>query len=190
LKIKEFIFIQYKDQQDKMAGTWKTIREDAEFSQSIDISNDMLFESTNFDIEKAKLIEETSSAWIFRLPNTVNVDSDSSNEISTSDMEEIDEAITKNLFTEMTIDKEHSKIKGLKIYALTSFSPSFMVTIEKFEIRLGFDEAWAGGPIIRKNMTKHITGKMGWLINIDELITMKLSSIQKYDLANVRTHDN
>lgn len=182
-KIFQQEFIPQKHVLSKVQGIWKTLREDAEFNQSINVSNDILFESTNFNIEKAKLIEETHSSWIFRLPNNINIDSENDDDISNKDMMKIDEAVTNNIFTEIIIDKEYAKIKGLKIYTLASFNPSLLVTIEKFELRLSFDEAWPDGPIIRKNMTKLIVGKFGWFIDIDELVTTKVSNIRKIDLT-------
>lgn len=161
-------------------GIWKTIHQDENFNQSVDVSNDIFFESNNFNLESVQLIAETSTTWTFSIANMVSVDNEG--ELSNREMAEIDEAIAKNLYTEIIIDKQHQQIKGIKIYAQSSFSPSLMVTIEKFELRLDFGEAWPQGPIIRKNMTKHIIGKFGWFINIDELVTTKLTEIQRINI--------
>ena len=178
-------FIPENSKQKQFNGKWKTLRQDKAFDQSINISNDILLETKNFNIESAQLVAETNSTLVFQIANIVNVESDGDNEISNTDRIKLDDAIATNLLTEVIIDKQQSKIRGLKIYAATSFKPSFMVTIDKLELRLDFDEAWSGGPFIRKNMTKHIVGEAGWLVNIDELVTTKLSNIRKVDLTKV-----
>ena len=58
-----------------------------------------------------------------------------------------------------------------------------MVTIEKFELRLNFKEAWPSGPIIRQSMTRHMKGKYGWLVSLDELVTTELSNIKQVSFA-------
>ena len=178
-------FIPKNTKQKQFGGKWKILREDKAFDQSINISNDILLETKNLDIQSAQLVAETNSTLVFRISNLVNVESDDGNEISNTDRIKLDDAIATNLLTEVIIDKQHSKIRGLKIYATTSFKPSFMVTIEKLELRLDFDEAWPGGPFIRKNMTKHIVGDLGWFVDINELVTTKLSNIRKVDLTKI-----
>lgn len=156
-------------------GSWKVIREDEDFSQSISVSDDIFFESTNLNINDVQLIGETNTTWVFRLPNMVNIES----EDSTAQQEAmvVDESLAANLLTSIVISKQHPQIKALKIQAKTPFKPSLMVNIEKFEIRLDYEEAWPNGPIIRKHMTRHIMGEYGWLIEVNELITSKLSDI-------------
>ena len=88
-----------------------------------------------------------------------------------------------NLFSDIIIDKQHQKIKELKLYANQAFKPSLMVSIEKFELRLDFGEARPNGPMIRQNFTRHIKGSYGWLYEIEDLITTNTSDIHKVDLS-------
>ena len=128
-----------------------------------------------------QFLHETQSTWVFRIANIVDVSSD--NDAAVQELEKIDEAISENLLTDITIDKQDSKIKSLKIYAASEFKPNWLVTMEKFELRLSFKEAWPSGPIIRQSMTRHMKGSYGWLVSLDELVTTELSNVRKVSLA-------
>lgn len=184
-KILQQEFIPQKIKQGNVEGKWNTLREDAGFNQSINIADNLLFETTNIDIDNVQLVAETNSTWVFRLPNAVNIESEGDDGISNQDIMKLNDTIANYLLTEIIIDKENPKIKALKIFATEEFNPSFMVTIEKFELRLDFSEAWPNGPIIRKNMSKHIKGDLSWVIEINEIITTELSDIRKIDLSDV-----
>jgi len=167
--------------QNEIIGSWQTIKADEQFDESITVTDDILFESTSFDIDSVQLIHETQSTWVFRIANIINIDSD--NDSAERELEKLDEAISENLLTDITIDRKLSKIKSIKIYAVSEFKPNWMVTIEKFELRLNFKEAWPNGPMIRHSMTRHMKGQYGWLISLDELVTTEFSDIKKVSLA-------
>lgn len=158
---------------------WQLIQNDEDFSQTIDVSDDLFFDGSTINVDKVKLKSESSSSWVFSIPNNINVETDNNEQISEQDMISIDAKIAQHLYTEVIVDKASNQIKSLKIYAKNKFKPSMMVTIEKFELRLDYQEAWLGGPLIRQNFTRHIKGSYGWLIKIEDLITTRLSNIKK-----------
>jgi hypothetical protein len=132
-------------------------------------------------MESVDLLAETKTSWIFSIANMVNIESD--DEETSQTLQQVDNAMAKHLFTDIIIDKASSQIKALKIYAKSSFKPSLMLSIEKFELRLNFTEAWPNGPFIRKNMTRHIKGNYGWLFSLDDLVTTELTMIEKVSFS-------
>jgi hypothetical protein len=165
---------------NELVGTWHTISSDEKFSDSIAVSDNVLFDGANFNLGSAEVIHESQSTWTFRVENIVGLATD--NDAAEQEIEKLDKSISENLLTEITIDKNLSSITSLKIYAASEFKPSWTVTIEKFELRLNYKEAWPNGPIIRHSMTRHMKGQYGWLVSIDELVTTEVSDIKKVKL--------
>ncbi len=176
------VFIPEGSENGVATGSWKTLRQDSDFNQSVSIASEVIFDSKNFDLSKAKLISESHSTWVFSIANIVNVNSDE--QISNQQMGKIEQTIANKLFTELLIDKQSQQIRALKIYTKEPFKQSFMVNIEKFEIRLSFAQAWPNGPLIRQNLTRHIVGRFGWLVEINELITTKTSKVAMINMAD------
>lgn len=154
---------------------WQILAKDDGFNPTIDVSNDIFFDSKNFDIDNAKLVAETANTWIFRTSNAVNVQANE--DVNEKEVAKADDAISTHLLTELIIDKEHAKVLGLKIYAKQPFSPSALVKIKKFEMRLTFAQAWQDGPLIRTDFTRHIKGSYGWLYSMEDLVTTTVSEI-------------
>lgn len=167
---------------NEIVGTWETLRADDEFNESITVSDDILFDSTNFDLDTVKLIRQTESTWVFQINNIINVDSE--DDSVEQELERLDNVMTEHLFTEITVSKQFSQIKNMKIFAASEFKPSWLLTVRKFELRLAFNEAWPDGPIIRKSITRHVKGQYGWLMSIDELVTSELTGIEKVTLPD------
>ncbi|WP_286264613.1 hypothetical protein [Thalassotalea atypica] len=166
---------------NEITGEWQTLRADEKFNDSITVSDQVIFDSTNIDLSSAQFLQETQSTWVFKIANIINVQSN--DDSAEQELEQIDNAMTEHLFTEVIIDKKSPKIKAIKIYTRATFKPSWMLTIEKFELRLNYSEAWRNGPLIRKSMTRHVKGQYGWLVSIDELITTELTEVKKMNLA-------
>ena len=158
-------------------GRWQVIKADEAFSQTIDIDNNILLNTEKFNYKKATLAAETSTHWIFSMPNVLSVNDEE--QTSEENTQIINNSIAEQLLTEMIIDKSSQQISGLKIYTLAPFKPSFLVTVKTFEIRLSFNEAWPDGPIIRTYLSQHMAGSYGWLIKINDIITTKVSNIEE-----------
>lgn len=174
---------------EDIIGSWNTLKIDEQFDDSITVDDNIFFESDNIDMSSIKLLHETPSTWVFRIANIINVDIEDDDDSTSQSSSNLHDEISENLFTDITIDKTSSIIKSLKVYAGDAFKPSWMITIEKFELRLNFKEAWPKGPMIRQSMSRHIKGQYGWLASLDELVTTELSSIKKVSLLREVTNN-
>lgn len=178
----QFIPRGYK--KNTLMGDWKTLQADDDFNETLTVDNNMFFEGERLNQSSAKLVSETEFTWTFQLDNMVNIATDDESESSQEASKAFDEKIKDNLSTELTIDKKSAQIKQIKIYAKSELKPNWMVTIDKFELRLNYKEAWPNGPIIRQSMTRHVKGQYGLLVSLDELVTTELSQISKVQLTD------
>jgi len=157
-------------------GTWTAVH--TEFTdnntETKTWDNDALLSLDAFDLVNAKLKSETENSWIFELPSYVELNIDE---------EETDQPLEKGevskvIQAELEVTKKDPHFISYRIYGLMPFSPMFSVKISKLNIYNVLNEAWTSGPLITTSQTEKVEGSIGFLVSIDEDITVMNSDFK------------
>ena len=73
---------------------------------------------------------------------------------------------------ELEVTKKSSHFISYRLYAIEPFSPMFSVKISKLNIYNELNEAWKNGPLVTTSQTEEVKGSLGFLVSIDENITV------------------
>jgi len=130
--------------------------------------NDALLTLDAFDLVNAKLKSETENSWLFELPSYVELNFDEEE----SDQPLGKGEVSKVIQAELEVSKKDPHFISYRLYSLKSFDPMFSVKISKLNIYNELNEAWTNGPLITTSQTEEVKGSMGFLISIDENITV------------------
>jgi len=130
--------------------------------------NDALLTLDAFDLVNAKLKSETENSWLFELPSYVELNFDEEE----SDQPLGKGEVSKVIQAELEVSKKDPHFISYRLYSLKSFDPMFSVKISKLNIYSELNEAWTNGPLITTSQTEEVKGSMGFLISIDENITV------------------
>jgi hypothetical protein len=130
--------------------------------------NDALLTLDAFDLVNAKLISETANSWLFELPSYVNLNFDEEESDQPLEKGEVSNVIK----AELEVTKKNPHFISYRLYALEPFSPMFSVKISKLNIYNELNEAWKNGPLVTTSQTEEVKGSLGFLVSIDENITV------------------
>ncbi|MCF6437220.1 hypothetical protein [Pseudoalteromonas sp. MMG022] len=129
--------------------------------------------------KQAKLIRETKSTWILSIPTTVSAKIDESNQ--EVDSSKINKRIQSSLVTELTVSKQSPRFLALKVFAKKPFNPEAMVKVHEFIVRFEFAEAWSGGPLITRTVSKVLTGSYAFFIDIE---AFSITRYEQFQIVN------
>jgi hypothetical protein len=151
-------------------GEWKAIH--TEFTdnntETKTWDNDALLSLDTFDLVNAKLKSETANSWLFELPSFVELNFDAKEADQPLEKGEV----SKDIQAELEVTKKDPHFISYRLYSLKPFTPMFSVKLTKLNIYNILNEAWTNGPLITTSQTEEVEGSMGFLISIDENITV------------------
>ena len=148
-------------------------------------SQSILVDVQSFDT-RATLVRETETTWVFSINNMVRADLNSGDEESDDSLEtEVAGVLQKVLNTEVTVSKANPQFLSLAVSAKHSFSPQFLATVEKFNVRVEFTEAWDKGPFIVKLVTREVEGSYALFMNINEFSTTRYSDFRLIEKTSI-----
>jgi hypothetical protein len=130
--------------------------------------NDALLSLDAFDLVNAKLKSETKKSWLFELPSFVELNFNAEE----SDQKKEEGEASKVIKAELEVTKKDPRFIAYRLYALEPFTPMFSVKITKLDIYNVLNEAWANGPLITTSQKEEVKGSLGFLVSIDENITV------------------
>lgn len=155
---------------------------DLEEAGSIGWASGLFADPDKFNVAQATLLRETENTWVLSLPGSVGVNIDDADEISEQKLEtEISEELANVIENEVVISKLSPAIKSLHIFAREAFSPTMMATVDKFDIRIEYQEAWVEGPWISHIITRQVKGSYALFASIDEF---EVITNTQFKLAN------
>lgn len=168
----------------KQQGLWEILAQYGKLSESnMQFETPFLINPNAFSVEKAQLIQETDSTWVFSIPNLVNVGLEGEEASTRKETEaELDSQLAEVLQTELVIDKKKREFVSLHIYSKAPFRPSFLAKVNNFDVRIEIAEAWVGGPLISQQTTRSMQGSFGLFVTIEEFRTVNISDVKQVQL--------
>ncbi|MBT0584811.1 hypothetical protein [Alteromonas oceanisediminis] len=125
--------------------------------------------------QQAKLVRETEASWYFQVPTTVQAQTDS------EEIEELSHAnklLQERLVTEVSVSKLKPSFTGMRIFAPQPFSPSLLVKVTTFDVKLDFDEVSSSGPLYVSKETRQLEGHYGLFISINDWVQTTITDMQ------------
>ena len=124
---------------------------------------------------KPKLLKQTDSTWIFELPVNVGVDAEDEESVDES---KVNLQIEKALTAELSVSKLAPRLVSHKIFAPKPFKPEAMVTVNKFHIRIEYQQAWLNGPWVTQSISREVEGKYAFFLSVNEFSNTTYTDFQ------------
>lgn len=140
--------------------------------------NDAVLSLDAFDLINVKLKSETANSWLFELPSFVELNFDGEE----TDQNKDDGEVSTVLQAELEVTKKDPHFISYRLYTMKPFAPQFMVKLSKINIYNVLNEAWANGPLVTTLQTEEVEGSLGFLVSLDDNITVMNSDFKLVEI--------
>lgn len=139
---------------------------ESESGNGLNWQMNMLFDTTLLP-QRSSLINETDETWVFRIPPKIQADVNEQNQ--EVDQVEINKKLASAIKTEMTISKHTPRVISIKTYSESAFKPQSLVTVDTFNVRIDYKQAWQEGPFVATSISRSVQGSYAFFIDINEV---------------------
>jgi hypothetical protein len=144
-------------------GSWQKV--DTEYSSNQHDSkvweSNILFSPESFEVNKAKLIEESVEFLVFDMPMQLRITVDS------DDIEEHNHDV--NVFrAKLQFNKTSHLIHSFEVYSVKEFSPQFGVDVDSYQSLNILLPLANQGPLVVVEQLESVRGDVGFFVSIDE----------------------
>jgi hypothetical protein len=125
--------------------------------------------ASHFDPEAAVLVDSTDTGWVFRLPSQVRIGIDTADASQGQALAaSVNANLLETLTREIVVTKQYPRIISQRIYARHPFHPTWLARVDKFVLRIEYQEAWPGGPWVHHIRTREVAGRYALFAALDE----------------------
>jgi hypothetical protein len=166
-------------------GNWQILEAaESEDAALVQWDERLLLRLQNYNVDTALLIRETDTSWVFHIPNLVSIDiADNSTDAERQLQEHVSEQLPEVLQTELEIRRQQPQFLSLRVFIEEPFKPTVLATVDKFDVRYTFAEAWTGGPLVRHTQTRNVEGRFGFFLHFAEQATAIHSDFEQVLIA-------